>query len=396
MQVLVLGGGFTGCCIGKLLCDEGHKVILLEQKDVLGGMARTYYKDGFSYEYGPHILANHNCSQKATDFIESLVDTIPISVFVATNLFGQRVSFPPHKDDFNCFAKSVQKQIRTELTKKPKQLDESNFETYLKSALGPTVYGLYYKRFTERFWADKASNLSAEWCKIRKMGEINTGERQFFKGTWCTYPKNGFNPIYEKLTQNFKVVCNKKIVNIAEATGSVFCKDGSKYEADLIISTISIDDLFTNVHGTLQYRGYEVEAEVLERPHYFPVTPFKESVRYSWEYFPDEETPFLRVTEPKNFGGACSDPNKTLIIKEYPTSKRHYPFHDVANQRRFEDYLVCSLLFSKVISLGRLGLYKYQTVDSTIDQCFAAMKYIPHWASMGALARHEAYKDIRK
>ncbi|MBM3200385.1 NAD(P)/FAD-dependent oxidoreductase [Candidatus Woesearchaeota archaeon] len=53
---IVVGAGLAGLSIASLLSNHGHKVICLEKSNTLGGRARIWKKDGFTYEYGIHVL----------------------------------------------------------------------------------------------------------------------------------------------------------------------------------------------------------------------------------------------------------------------------------------------------------------------------------------------------
>ena len=42
-KVLVLGGGFAGTTVSKLLADEGMDITLIEKDEHLGGGCRTFF-----------------------------------------------------------------------------------------------------------------------------------------------------------------------------------------------------------------------------------------------------------------------------------------------------------------------------------------------------------------
>jgi len=50
---LVIGAGFGGLATASLLAKQGFAVTLLEQHDQVGGRARMYKKEGFSFDMGP-------------------------------------------------------------------------------------------------------------------------------------------------------------------------------------------------------------------------------------------------------------------------------------------------------------------------------------------------------
>jgi len=57
LNVVIAGAGLAGLCTAKYLADAGHKPILLEARDVLGGKIAAWKdKDGDWYETGLHIF----------------------------------------------------------------------------------------------------------------------------------------------------------------------------------------------------------------------------------------------------------------------------------------------------------------------------------------------------
>ncbi|EPS66696.1 phytoene dehydrogenase, chloroplastic/chromoplastic, partial [Genlisea aurea] len=57
LEVVIAGAGLAGLCTAKYLADAGHKPILLEARDVLGGKIAAWKdEDGDFYETGLHIF----------------------------------------------------------------------------------------------------------------------------------------------------------------------------------------------------------------------------------------------------------------------------------------------------------------------------------------------------
>lgn len=52
-HVVIIGGGFGGLSAASLLAKQGLKVTLVEKNKDLGGRARVWKKDGFSFDMGP-------------------------------------------------------------------------------------------------------------------------------------------------------------------------------------------------------------------------------------------------------------------------------------------------------------------------------------------------------
>jgi phytoene desaturase len=52
-KIIVIGAGFSGLTSASYLAKQGHQVTLLEKNDQPGGRARTWEKDGYTFDMGP-------------------------------------------------------------------------------------------------------------------------------------------------------------------------------------------------------------------------------------------------------------------------------------------------------------------------------------------------------
>jgi hydroxysqualene dehydroxylase len=59
-QVIVVGGGWSGCAAAMTLARAGVRVTLLEQARILGGRARRVVQDGIALDNGQHLLVGAN------------------------------------------------------------------------------------------------------------------------------------------------------------------------------------------------------------------------------------------------------------------------------------------------------------------------------------------------
>ena len=56
MNSIVIGSGFGGIAAALRLRAKGHKVTLIEKQKDLGGRARVFKSNGFTYDGGPTVI----------------------------------------------------------------------------------------------------------------------------------------------------------------------------------------------------------------------------------------------------------------------------------------------------------------------------------------------------
>ena len=62
MRVVVLGGGLSGLSTAYYLqkLDWVDSVRVLESDDRIGGLAKSLFVEGYTYDIGPHIIFSKN------------------------------------------------------------------------------------------------------------------------------------------------------------------------------------------------------------------------------------------------------------------------------------------------------------------------------------------------
>ncbi len=384
MKVVILGGGLAGCTIGYLLSREGHEVIIVEQEMQLGGMCRTFYKDGLSYEIGPHIIYTN--SEETISFMKRFIDIVHNVFYVGTYLENQFLTYPPHVEDIYRLKDNA--KILEELHQlNHKEPDRTNFETYMMSLVGERLYKLFYYNYTKKFWGFEPKNLTAKWAATRDLSFIFNKDKRAFSAKYQGYPKTDYNDLITGLIKGCNII-----------KGKVDCffdqprVNGEFIKADFYISTIRLDDLFKKEFGELKFKGIRQEIEILNQEYYFPlISNFKK--RFSWVYYPNNFK-YTRICEYKNINLELS--TKTLIAKEYPIDKvNHYPFYTEETEKIFYKYIDKISHLKNIITLGRLGLYIYTTMGNIIEMCFATKKFMEEYIKLSPQERIKRYQNIR-
>jgi UDP-galactopyranose mutase len=373
MKVLVIGTGFAGCCAALLLRDAaGADVSLVEQAAVPGGMLRTLETDeGLPYEYGPRVVSVFRGTPDILPFLRGYLDLRERTIYQGTRLRPDYpvVPFPVDLESLRqlpCGA-AIERELAA-IRAVGAAPGDGNLREYLETSVGPTLTELAFEGFNRKFWGRRLEEMPAAWGKLRRLERIAAaGEYRLPSEAAHYYPEGGFNPLFERILADF-VVHYATTVQRIEATGkpSVITDRGT-FSADLVITTAPIDALLGYRHGALEWRGYRVEVERVEAAAEAPLGRAPDGVPFAWLYTPWAETPVCRTTD---FGVIHQGPrpedrrDPSVLLREIVDDR--VPMYPVWwENAKFYRYLDEATRLGAVIPLGRLGLYKYTTMDST-------------------------------
>ena len=352
MKALILGGGFAGCTTAHLLKREGWDVTLIEREPYLGGGCRTFFHCGHPFTYGPRLYYGY--SQKVFDWVNGIVP-IRRFPFELKTLAHEQVdedrrfwSYPPHVDDVPLYPRA--EQIQEELAARDNSTEPQDFDEYYRQKLGPTLYEMFTEFYSRRMWQIKSNKLFDIFSWSAKDEPLASGTREAYKGSFIGYPvaADGYNSYFDRM------------VSGTDVRLGVEWKHGDPTDADVVISSIPIDELCGHALGRLPYMGREFHLLVLPCRQIFPG-----DVRFC--HYAGENDEWTRVTEFKKI--TYHESETTLLVLEKPSKANMlYPYQTKANKELVARYF--AKLPTNVKSIGRLGCYIYSTVEQTISQAF--------------------------
>ena len=76
-KLLIIGGGFAGCCAAHMLQEKGFETFIVESGKILGGGVRTYWYGGHPYTFGPRHFLTEN--KKWFDYLNKIIPMRDIS-----------------------------------------------------------------------------------------------------------------------------------------------------------------------------------------------------------------------------------------------------------------------------------------------------------------------------
>lgn len=360
-RVIVLGAGVTGCVITRELVKKGYDVVLIEKNSYLGGGCHTFFKGGHPYTEGPRILSELN--EKVVAYIEAELPLRRFVLYADTYMEQDQAfySYPIHWDDI--VTMPDRDKIEDELSKLPKENNATNFEDIWLNAVGPTLYGKYVKTYTEKMWQVESNRVFESYIWSLKGSPIQYKDRAALdRGEkMCTYPieKSGFNTFFEKCVHGATVYLNTEVRHVDLEKRKVYL-DNEVFDADVIVSTLALDDLMENTFGSLRYMGREFCPIVLPIEHIF-----KDG--HQFLYYPNDEK-YTRIVEYKNLTG--HEAPDTLIVMETPSEVNKLYTYDMIPEQRERAERYQKSLPDHIYSIGRLGTYQYLAIDECVQQAW--------------------------
>ena len=367
MKALILGGGFAGTTTAFLLKRAGWDVTLVEREPYLGGGCRTFFHAGHPFTYGPRVYYGY--SAKVFDWMNRFcpIRRFPFELRTLAHepIESERRfwSYPPHEDDICRYPRAV--KIAKELAERDNSVEPEDFEDYWVRKVGPTIYDMFVDHYSKKMWMIGDNRLFDIFKWSAKDRPLERGTREAYKGSFLGYPvaADGYNAYFDAMVEGVELEMGDEIDGGVDGSGSFdWLIDGY----DAVISTMPIDQFCRYALGELPYVGRDFHLLILPTKQAFPG-----DVRFCHYASPEDE--WTRVTEFKKI--TYHESEDTLLVLEKPSKENKlYPYLTKANEAKVREYL--AMLPQNVHSIGRLGTYKYSTIEQTIVQAFGVVAKI--------------------
>lgn len=356
---LVIGGGFSGCAAThQLMLAGGWDVTIVEASPVLGAGVRTQWFGGHPYTFGPR----HFLTQNEHTF-EYLNKIVPIRLCPEHEFYtyverdNAFYNYPINVADIDRMPDSA--QVRQELAEVKGVANAKNLEEYWLGSVGSILYEKLVKQYNMKMWKVDDCRELDDFNWSPKGVALKQGARAAWDTAISGYPyaPDGYNKYFDIATAGAKVLLNTRITHY-DVPKKTFVINGEKCSFDLVISSLSPDELFECCYGALPFMGRDFHKIVFPTEHVFP-----ENVYFLY-YANDEK--FTRLVEYKKFTRHKSP--TSLVGMEIPSlNGKHYPMPFKAEMRRAEKYY--QEMPEGVYSIGRAGSYRYGLdIDDCIEQ----------------------------
>lgn len=364
---VIIGAGVAGCVAARDLAESGRKVLVLEQRDHIGGNCYDE-KDEHGiliHKYGPHIF--HTKEQKAYDYLSRFTDWYAFGHEVVANVHGKLIPVPFNLNTLHM----VYEQEKADALEK-KLIDAFGLESRVPilklrehedpeiREIADYVYENIFLHYTMKQWGQTPEQIDP--AVTGRVPVLISHDNRYFQEPWQGMPLHGYTLMFEKMLDHENITVETGVDARSRVTfseGSVSL-DGQAFAGDLIY-TGPLDELFDCRFGRLPYRSLRFDFEYYDKPDYQGHSVVNYTVSED----------FTRITEFKYLTGQQAE--GTTIVKEYPFAytgaEGEIPYYSIANeanQKLYEQYRGLVEHIPNVWLLGRLAEYKYYNIDAMV------------------------------
>lgn len=356
---VVVGAGFAGAVMAeRLAAGSGYNVLVVDRRPHIAGNAFDERNEvGQMYhKYGPHIF--HTNSADVFEYLSRFTQWRKYEHRVLASVDGILVPIPINRTTINTLyglELETDEEAGAWLAARAEPVDTiETSEDVVVSAIGRELYEKFFRGYTRKQWGLDPSELDKS-VTARVPTRTNVDDR-YFTDKYQAIPADGYTSMFENILDHPK---------IDVITGVDFAEIRNAYSYDRLVYTGPIDEYFGFCYGALPYRSLRFDHAVIEQENYQPVA----TVNY-----PDENTPYTRITEYKHFTGDTGA--VTSITTEYPAAEGdpYYPIPREENQRLYKRYEALALAEDNTLFVGRLATYKYYNMDQVVGQALATWR----------------------
>jgi UDP-galactopyranose mutase len=336
----VVGAGFTGATVARVLAEAGHTVDVLERRGTLGGNAAD---TPVTHLYGPHIF--HTNSARVWEFLSRFTSWRPYKHRVVAETAVGRLPMPINLDTLDALGLADLGDLLVERygdgTQVPILRLRADDDARVRAG-AERLWDTFFDGYTRKMWGVHPSELSPG-VTGRVPVRLSRDDRYFTDG-YQALPREGYRTMFAAMLDHPRIVV---------ARDYEWRPAGDRH--DDVVYTGPVDELLGYRYGPLAYRSLLFDTATRFR---------RDSRRAATVNYPDELYPWTRETEMAALTGS----DVSHVVRERPmqhlpgVTEPYYPIPMDAHKSLHSRYRTDAEA-SGLILAGRLADYKYYNMD---------------------------------
>jgi UDP-galactopyranose mutase len=367
---LIVGAGFAGATMARLLADVGQRVLIIDKRDHIGGNAYDYVNEhGVRVQkYGVHAF--HTNSDAIWEFLSRFTEWRPYEHRVRASVEGKLVPFPINADTLGKghWSPDLVHQYVEGVRYSLDGREPANAEEQCLKTVGRDLYERFFEGYTTKHWGRHPRELDAS--VTARIPIRFDREDRVFTDKYQAIPKDGYTAMFERMLdhENIKVGLYTQALDGAARLMSRIQTSNPTYEngVEQLIWTGAIDEYYAYRFGPLPYRSLTFHHQTYPGRELRQPCP---QINYPalWQ-------PFTRTIEWRHITGQECD--WTTITTEFPSGEGepYYPVPAPEARALYKRYEELARAETNVTFIGRLATYQYLNMDQVVGQAMAAFR----------------------
>ncbi|MDR0646088.1 MAG: FAD-dependent oxidoreductase [Elusimicrobiota bacterium] len=336
-KIVIIGGGISGLSLAyHLESMKAQDYVLLEAHDKAGGLCGSYNINGFTFDYGGHLL--HLSSKYALKLIQKLLNkNVAIHKRKAfVYIYGKELPFPFQNNLYGLDDNIISECVKTALTayKDKSTQNITLFKNWAAALYGEGICKHFMFPYNQKLWQTDLNEMTCAWCGefIPKTtlediikGAYSRRKKDFGYNAHFFYPKTGgCGALCEQLlkkTRNIKYNCEVTEINLKEKTVKI---NGADIFYDSLVSTMPLKNLGKITTGLTASIKKDFKDLKHNSVYALNIGVSAKTKDAHWYYFPEEKYPFYRVGIQSAFSASLTPENCSSFYIEFaaPAGKK--------------------------------------------------------------------------
>ena len=345
-DLVIIGAGPAGLTAAYELSDSEKKVIVLEKKPQVGGLAETKVFGSYRYDIGPHRFFTKN--KEVYQLFLEMLGSDAVAVNRKTRILFKNSYFDYPLTPLNAlFGLGLGESIvigfsyifaRVKSYLKISKIN--NFEDWVVDRFGKKLFNNFFKNYTEKVWGIDCKDIGSDWAAQRIKGLSlstaikfalfpNSKKRPKTLVDKFYYPRLGAGMLWEKFEEHvtnkgIEVIKNKKVTAVkkAEDSFSIIYEDTERNEISVETKNVFFSNPlleFISIYDSDVPQSVIDSAKSLNYRNHISVhiTIDKKLFDDNWIYIHSPNLDMARIADFTNFSDDMSEAGTYPLTLEY-------------------------------------------------------------------------------
>jgi protoporphyrinogen oxidase len=356
MKPVIIGGGLAGLSAGHHLaeCDP----LVLEKEPAVGGLCRSFYQDGFTFDCTGHLI--HLKSQYTKNLVARILPDAFNSHERLAAIYSKSTVTPyPFQANTYGLPPEVIKECVIGFVESMQVAPNGgprNFHDWVLKTFGAGIADHFMLPYNEKFWKQDLRTITSDWVSwsIPKPsleevvnGALGLTNKGMGYNPRFIYPRRGgIDCLPQALARPVKRICLGEVVESIDPKKKVVRLAGGREEPyDVLITTLPLPRAFRMLRNTPDHlvqaaQGLRAISVLninlgIDRP---------QISNQHWIYFPEDKFIFSRVGFPMNFSKAVAPEGTSSMYIEITHRPEEKLDADDMTARSIADLEKCGIL----------------------------------------------------